>query len=243
MRTGAIAGLIAIIVLSSPALTQGFAAGITGCQTYAANAQDGTARCQTCYSGYILSADAKFCNQCPIGCVNCSPTGQCLSCGTGYYLSSTGVCNACGNGCSACDGNTCTQCLNGYYRTSNYCARCSNSCASCTSSGACTSCPSGYELKNGTCTVGSADAAGALLTLLIFFAICCCPLLLCCFCLAKAGQAAGSAGGPRYGDALSNSGYGYGNQGYGNQGYGNTPYAQMANQPGYFGGKGYGGAY
>ena len=161
MRTGAIAGLIAIIVLSSPALTQGFAAGITGCQTYAANAQDGTARCQTCYSGYILSADAKFCNQCPIGCVNCSPTGQCLSCGTGYYLSSTGVCNACGNGCSACDGNTCTQCLNGYYRTSNYCARCSNSCASCTSSGACTSCPSGYELKNGTCTVGSADAAGA----------------------------------------------------------------------------------
>ena len=198
MKEVVIVGLFAIIVLSSPVIAQGNDASINFCRTYAANAADGTARCQTCYDGYILSSDAKLCNRCPNGCVNCSPTGQCLKCGENYYLAaSTGMCSFCPNGCTACGPTGCQGCQAGYFPSGGYCSRCSIVCETCTSVDYCTKCIGNMEVKNGKCQNIQKDGSSVLMTLLIFFIICCLPLIICCFCLSKAGQAAGSAGGFR----------------------------------------------
>ena len=67
-------------------------------------------------------------------CSSCDTSGVCLSCVSGWVLSSTNVCEKCTGApeCAVCDStnlSTCTSCLDGYIYVSDF-ASCSQVCNS-----------------------------------------------------------------------------------------------------------------
>ena len=81
-------------------------------------------------------------------CTQCSSTGECSACNTGYELVNGQCAKSNGDTCSSdsqCDSNVCkTKCC-GTKGQSTHCTQCSNT-------GECSACSTGYELVNGQCT-------------------------------------------------------------------------------------------
>lgn len=95
----------------------------------------------SCPTGtYLVSSGSGLasCTQCPISCLSCLSSSQCLSCAPGYFL----------------NGQQClTNCPTGYYGDtgSNRCTLCNGNCTACTSASICNSCAQPYVLLNGAC--------------------------------------------------------------------------------------------
>lgn len=98
------------------------------------------------------------------GCTFCTNSTVCLSCGSGYFLNSSSLCQACTDltGCLVCkNSTTCLFCNTGYYFNSFSCSSCSiiTGCYSCISNSICTSCKGGYTLNaNSGCDVAIVKA-------------------------------------------------------------------------------------
>lgn len=116
---------------------------------------------------YFLNSSEKcqICSQPLSGCVFCTNQSSCLSCGSGYFMNGSNLCQACTDltGCLVCkDSSTCLFCDTGYYLTGSYtCSSCSiiSGCYSCISSSVCTSCIGGYTLNtNSGCDVTTVQA-------------------------------------------------------------------------------------
>ena len=70
-------------------------------------------------------------------CSSCDTSGVCLSCVSGWVLSSTNVCEKCTGApeCAVCDStnlSTCTSCLDGFYISDGSCIACPyENCKTC----------------------------------------------------------------------------------------------------------------
>ena len=73
--------------------------------------------------------------------------------------------------CSYCSGSTCMSCYTGYYLSSGYCYSCGSGCYSCSSYSYCSSCNSGYYMSGGYCYANSNTSFASALFSLIFFVI------------------------------------------------------------------------
>lgn len=149
----------------------------TACATCNATADfrslNGT-RCSPITGYYDNNTNTTTGSACTSPCASCSGSGTyCLSCVSGYYLSSH-TCIACSSAITSCttctnssyctlcvsgsSGATCTSCSSNQYlnTSSNSCVTCSTvitNCQSCTSSTTCTLCLSNYTLNSPTsCT-------------------------------------------------------------------------------------------
>lgn len=143
--------------------------------------------CLTCMAGYVLNGTlctpltncTGTCNICPDGfalkdgkCIACSTANcqscnslnlaQCYSCQRGFYMSSTGTCDACPAQCQGCFSSTgCLTCAKGYTIKENAvqtaggfeCVKCNSPCATCMKNpDYCTSCIIGYDFAGWKCT-------------------------------------------------------------------------------------------
>ncbi|ELP86334.1 protein serine/threonine kinase, putative, partial [Entamoeba invadens IP1] len=83
-------------------------------------------------------------------CEKCSQfNGNCTSCLSGYYLTSTNSCEKCADNCITCEGlSQCKQCVNStFYLSDGICEKCTNKaeCIKCSSqSNICEECKSGF---------------------------------------------------------------------------------------------------
>lgn len=116
---------------------------------------------------YFINSTKKcqICSQTLTGCVFCTNTSTCLSCGSGYFMNSSNLCSPCTSltGCLVCkNSNTCLFCDTGYYFNNYQCSTCDiiSGCYSCISSTVCTSCVGGYTLNtNSGCDVTQVSAS------------------------------------------------------------------------------------
>lgn len=123
------------------------------------------APCYYCPLTYYLSSYS--CLSCPTSntCLSCDATNtsNCLQCIKGYYLDQSYACQACPTGCLICSSSTyCQRASSGYYleylfgSPSGNFLNCSSICSTCYSDASqCTSCPSGFTLKNSNCQSNS----------------------------------------------------------------------------------------
>ena len=93
-------------------------------------------------------------------CVDCSPTdiSQCITCQSGFTLSSNGICTpTCLQAqCTSCSSfSTCTTCVSGYFILLGFCVPCSPGCSSCAQGTdgtlTCNSCTSGFFASGSLC--------------------------------------------------------------------------------------------
>lgn len=106
----------------------------------------------SCIAGYTTEENSNGCccvSLCSDNCTNCSSSGSCTQCKSGYYLSS-GSCYAektCIANCSSCDKTTgkCSACISGYTLGSNNLACIKDV----------TSCSAGYYLSGNSCKLCS----------------------------------------------------------------------------------------
>ena len=92
-------------------------------------------------------------------CLECSSDhSECITCKTGYYLSS-GECFNCPSGCSTCsNSDVCSSCNDGYYLSGTSCDSCDSDCKTCIDSPSnCTSCNDGKYLSASSCYPCSSD--------------------------------------------------------------------------------------
>ncbi|OMJ94256.1 hypothetical protein SteCoe_2595 [Stentor coeruleus] len=132
----------------------------------------------SCSLSYFPVENPKFCQNCPIGCVNCTSLSVCQTCTTGYYVlgttcvdtcpsnnfypNTTGMyCGTCDTSCLQCNGNTlanCTVCSGGkvVYVNETGIGSCLTACPDGTylSGTMCKSCMSNCKTcnNNSTCT-------------------------------------------------------------------------------------------
>jgi hypothetical protein len=95
-----------------------------------------TARCQTCSSGFVRSADWTSCVQSPPVCATNSITNGVL------------ICSACSGTKYLYNGDCIDSCPVGTWKNGNVCSKCNPSCASCTSATTCTECSPGFVTNN-----------------------------------------------------------------------------------------------
>ncbi|MBR5304424.1 MAG: prepilin-type N-terminal cleavage/methylation domain-containing protein [Candidatus Gastranaerophilales bacterium] len=108
---------------------------------------------KTCPEGQNLNIATCTCSSCYSSfgseCLECSET-QCMQCASGYYVNTSGACEACPIG-SYCDGINKVVCEDGKYTNT-------------TGQISCTTCPSGYYCVNGikeACVAGQYSNPGA----------------------------------------------------------------------------------
>ncbi|CAK94557.1 unnamed protein product (macronuclear) [Paramecium tetraurelia] len=116
------------------------------CMASCTTCSDGTT-CDTCSgANQYLSLPSQTCTSCPTGCLTCD-SFSCLSCTTGYYLST--ICIQCSTPCSTCSSSTnCSACNSGYYLSGSSCLSCTSPSTYC---GSPCSCSSGYYLVGSCC--------------------------------------------------------------------------------------------
>lgn len=78
--------------------------------------------CTTCIAGYTLNGNVcQLTTSCVVSGINSgstSTTNECLYCGFGAVLTTSGTCQVCGPNCLRCtqsNANQCTSCNQGYY--------------------------------------------------------------------------------------------------------------------------------
>lgn len=131
---------------------------ITNCEVCASNST-----CQTCASGFNVTAQG-LCFGCNItNCVSCQVSGVCSQCQTNYTVSAYGTCVSCSNitNCVQCLlNNICAVCQQGYTltysmvnnATQTTCILCTiPGCLSCSQSNVCSNCSYPYVLANNSC--------------------------------------------------------------------------------------------
>lgn len=119
----------------------------------------------TCDAGYYKNGN--FCISCPEGCTACSQlvpgVVTCSTCKSGYYKSGT-RCASCPDNAASCSGSSFT-CKTGFYKDGSACATCPENCTACSDATTCTSCASGYTLKEGACVKSSTGDGPRTITL------------------------------------------------------------------------------
>ncbi|ELP89096.1 hypothetical protein EIN_448670 [Entamoeba invadens IP1] len=112
--------------------------------------------CISCPSQYYSFENSSMCKQCESTCETCDKTnGQCLTCLSGYGLTSSSSCIICNPGTKSLD-SKCVNCDAMTYQNlvgQINCISCDTLCASCDqTNGQCLTCYAGYRLNsNGTC--------------------------------------------------------------------------------------------
>ena len=106
------------------------------------------------------------CLPCQHPCYSCEISEDtCVSCIAGYYLSTSGKCSACAEGCLSCDGDSgCLTCSVGFTKISNdddiaSCMACPSKCSECDQKlvdaemkNMCRKCENGYTVQeDGSC--------------------------------------------------------------------------------------------
>jgi hypothetical protein len=113
--------------------------------------------CTACYGGYYVNSSGVCVLANPL-CASLGVNGVCTSCYAGYVLSGT-TCAvpvvSYDPYCSTHSGSACTACYAGYYvSSSGVCSLASPWCATYAMIGGnCLSCPNGYSLSSGKCTL------------------------------------------------------------------------------------------
>ena len=91
---------------------------------------------------------------CNTGCTNCGAGNNCLSCLTGYYLTSSS-CSKCSTTCTSCavSNNNCILCADGYYKQtdSSPCTQCGSGCNGCSLGVKCSGCDKGKYMDGDSC--------------------------------------------------------------------------------------------
>lgn len=159
-------------------------AWITGCQSY--NQTDGVEICEKCQPNYFLGSKKLTCNQCPLGCSECTAQGMCSACQDGYYFFK-GSCKTCIQGCRKCDKERCLECIPGNTLINDHtCLKCISNCKVCDSTESCTSCIDGFRINidnlgKDHCTLNKAMKTEEVIGLLL---VGCCLLICfsCCYC-------------------------------------------------------------
>lgn len=152
------------------------AAGCASCTSAAAGS------CTVCREGYTLSGGVCYQRPvgCPVNCAQCTATGVCQECASGYALSTTKACVACrASNCKTCTASvdTCSACRDGYSMIGGTCQQSClvERCSSClpSNNARCLTCENGYETNRaGTCDKsGNASSELVRFSLLAFASI------------------------------------------------------------------------
>ena len=107
--------------------------------------------CTACNIGYFLNKQSLTCQACQKGCGACFNSTICLTCFSGYSLTSTYTCQVrCIYPCATCSSTNpsqCTSCVNGFTFNSNSLQNCVSNVNSCNTAGNCVVCPFGYGIQ------------------------------------------------------------------------------------------------
>jgi hypothetical protein len=130
--------------------------------------------CVTCYKGYNLNNGV--CVLAPVqqvtdvGCANWDWNNQvCLSCSARYIFNSNHICIPVSDNCNSWGSSgACTSCYSGFVLNGGVCLTGNSLCQASDSNGACTTCYSGYILNNGNCV-----AISKLANLALYYSVCC----------------------------------------------------------------------
>jgi hypothetical protein len=175
-------GLIQAKITDHPALSVNTTVEVPNLELSIASAQ--------CPAGWYIFGNTGICADCA-DCQDCTSCQDyemgCVVCNSGYYLweNNIGLCYECVvNACLACkDTVGCVQCQSGYYLyySSYYgwdCNNCPRNCQTCSDETTCQECNEGYEIVNGTCTSGSGNGSGIILSSYLGLLFVCGLLLL-----------------------------------------------------------------
>lgn len=119
----------------------------SNCLTYSSG---NISQCISCPFGYMLNNKANTCIPCPLYCVSCSSSTQCMICIDGYSPGLAGSCIPCVSNCRKCAQSfqsVCLDCGIGFYLSNSICVNCPQFCLSCNFMG-CVTCLNGYFLNN-----------------------------------------------------------------------------------------------
>ena len=158
---------------------------IEGCSKYSLSPDGITSLCLECYRGFQASENKLTCVQCPLGCIRCTPMGECLQCKEGAYVDK-GNCISCTTNCLECEKGICTKCLDDHSLMPELvCIKCPKYCSACSSKDICTTCyrgfkPSGQfagmfcEIDESYTKLESWIIAVVVISVLLIFLCCCC---------------------------------------------------------------------
>ncbi|CAD8172923.1 unnamed protein product [Paramecium pentaurelia] len=108
--------------------------------------------CQSCVLDNYKLDNGLCINQCPLNCLICDKSLQCIKCEDGNYLNASNSCVKCQDPCENClNKEICITCQNQYFLQNQNCIQCQQPCLTCLDQQKCNSCIDGYYLYNQTC--------------------------------------------------------------------------------------------
>jgi len=120
---------------------------------------DSDYQCAVCNPQYYFNNVSNSCMSCQSNCLNCTNSTICTQCSVGYYIYNNS-CPACPLNCGQCNQTNCISCLSGYGLTSlGQCITCNvGNCLSCSDNNVCSQCVNGYTLNSTSNTCGCSAA-------------------------------------------------------------------------------------
>ena len=180
---------------------------IDACASYTISSDGSTSLCKECKDGFQVTDDMKRCLRCPLGCLKCKTSGECVTCKEGTYLDK-GDCISCTSSCVECEKGVCTRCAKDFSLVPDLtCISCSLNCQSCIATNNCTKCYSGFKTVKAIddsiiCEIDRSITKFEGWTLAIIFIIIVLVFVCCCCALAgffyEAGHSTRFGGGRTY---------------------------------------------